>query len=151
MLASLSVKSRDNARTPMQWDDRSHASFTEGIPWLPVNPNYVIVNARAAVDDPDSVFHHYRRLIELRHTSSTVVEGRFALLLPEHEALWAFTRTSAEATLLVLANLSSGELELPVADLPDLTGASLLLGTHADSDPVGPALAPWESRILQLA
>ena len=114
VLSSLSVKSRDNARTPMQWDDRSHAGFTEGIPWLPANPNYVIVNARAAVGDPGSVFHHYRKLIELRHTDATVVDGRFALLLPEHEALWAFTRTSAEATLLVLANLSSGELELPV-------------------------------------
>ena len=151
VLSSLSVKSRDNARTPMQWDDRSHAGFTEGIPWLPANPNYVVVNARAAVDDPDSVFHHYRKLIELRHTNPTVVEGRFALLLPEHESLWAFTRTSAEATLLVLANLSSAELALPVTDLPDLTGATLLLGSHGDSEPTATTLAPWESRILQLA
>jgi oligo-1,6-glucosidase len=79
------------------------------------------------------------------------VEGRFALLLPEHETLWAFTRTSAEATLLVLANLSSAELPLPVTDLPDLTGATLLLGSHADSSPTATTLAPWESRILQLA
>ena len=93
VLQSLSVKSRDNARTPMQWEDRSHAGFTQGIPWLPANPNYVFVNARAAVNDPDSVFHHYKALIELRHTTPVVVDGRFALLLADHDQLWAFTRT----------------------------------------------------------
>ncbi|HEU5485516.1 MAG TPA: alpha-glucosidase [Microlunatus sp.] len=149
VLASLAVKSRDNARTPMQWDDRSHAGFTEGIPWLPTNPNYVVVNARSAVDDPGSVFHHYRKLIELRHSNPTVVEGRFALLLPEHEALWAFTRTSEQQTLLVLANMSSEVLELPVDDLPALAGSTLILGTHGDS--VGSTLQPWESRVHQLA
>ena len=60
VLHSLSVKSRDNARTPMQWDDTTHAGFTDGIPWLPVNPNYVTINAAAAMADPDSVFHHFR-------------------------------------------------------------------------------------------
>ena len=150
VLASLSVKSRDNARTPMQWDDRSHAGFTEGIPWLPVNPNYVLVNAHTAVHDQDSVFHHYRKLIDLRHANPAVVEGRFALLLPDHEALWAFTRTHGDTVLLVLANLASAPLDLPVAGLPDLTGASLLLGTHG-GDGLGSTLAPWESRILRLA
>lgn len=154
VLHSLSVKSRDNARTPMQWNDRSHAGFTEGIPWLPANPNYVVVNAEAAVADPDSVFHHYRKLIALRHSNSVVVDGRFELLLPDHEALWAFTRTgdggSGEgAQLLVLANFSRESLELPLGELPDLTGATLLLGTHGAGSPA--TLAPWESRILQLA
>ena len=149
VLASLAVKSRDNARTPMQWDDRSHAGFTEGIPWLPVNPNYVFVNARAAQADSDSVFHHYRKLIELRHSNPVVVDGRFALLLPDHEALWAFTRTSSEATLLVLANFSGRPLELPIDDLPPLAGSTLLLGSHAEWEAT--TLGPWESRILQLA
>ena len=76
VLHSLSVKSRDNARTPMQWDDTAHAGFTEGIPWLPVNPNYVTINAAAAVADPDSVFHHFKKLIELRHEHPVVVDGR---------------------------------------------------------------------------
>ena len=93
VMQSLSVKSRDNARTPMQWEDRSHAGFTQGIPWLPANPNYVFVNARAAVNDPGSVFHHYKALIELRHTTPVVVDGRFALLAADHDRLWAFTRT----------------------------------------------------------
>jgi oligo-1,6-glucosidase len=149
VLASLSVKSRDNARTPMQWDDRSHAGFSEGIPWLPANPNYPVVNAHAATRDPDSVFQHYRRLIELRHTDPVVVEGRFALLLPDHDRLWAFTRTGDRASMLVLANLSSEPLDLPLDELPDLAGAILLLGTHAQS--TGATLAPWESRVLRLA
>ena len=90
-----------------------------------------------------------RKLIELRHTNATVVEGQFALVLPEHEALWAFTRTSEETTLLVLANMSAAPLDLPLSDLPSLEGATLLLGTHTGSQPG--VLAPWESQILQLA
>jgi oligo-1,6-glucosidase len=104
VMSSLATRSRDNARTPVQWDDTSHAGFTQGIPWLPVNPNYVYVNAAAAVADPDSTFHHLRKLIALRHELPVVVEGRFALLLPEDEQIWAFTRTLGEQVLLVVAN-----------------------------------------------
>ena len=150
VMQSLSVKSRDNARTPMQWDDRSHAGFSEGIPWLPANPNYVVVNAQAAIADPTSVFHHYRALIALRHTNPVVVDGRFTLLAPDDDRLWAFTRTSADGTLLVLANFSAEPLELPTDGLPDRTGATLLLGTHP-GDGLSATLAPWESQVLQLA
>ena len=86
VLQSLSAKSRDNARTPMHWDDTTHAGFSSGIPWLPVNPNYVTINAAAAVADPDSVFHHFRALIKLRHDEPIVVEGTFDLLLPGRSA-----------------------------------------------------------------
>ncbi|GAA2092343.1 oligo-1,6-glucosidase [Microlunatus panaciterrae] len=148
VLASLAVKSRDNARTPVQWDDSRHAGFTGGIPWLPNNPNYVEVNAAAAVADPDSVFHHYRKLIKLRHDHPVVVEGTFALLLPEHDHLYAFTRSYQEQVLLTVANCSSGVVEIPPGALPDLAGAELLLGTHRDSSAA--TLQPWESRILLL-
>jgi oligo-1,6-glucosidase len=134
----------------MQWEDRSHAGFTQGIPWLPANPNYVFVNARAAVNDPGSVFHHYKALIELRHTTPVVVDGRFALLAADHDRLWAFTRSTDDDTLLVLANLSTEPLTLPVDGLPDRAGATLLLGTHG-SGGSGDTLAPWESRVLRLA
>jgi oligo-1,6-glucosidase len=150
VMQSLSVKSRDNARTPMQWDDSSHAGFSEGIPWLPANPNYVVVNAHAAVEDPTSVFHHYKALIALRHSNPVVVDGRFALLAPDHDRLWAFTRTSGDQTLLVLANFSAEPLELPTDGLPDRAGATLLLGTNS-GDGLSGTLAPWESRVLQLA
>jgi oligo-1,6-glucosidase len=145
VLASLSARSRDNARTPMQWDDSEHAGFTQGEPWLPANANKDTINAAAAVADPDSVFHHYRRLIELRHHLPVVVDGRFALLLPDHEEIWAFTRTLGDEELLVLANCSSGSVTLPAVGIPGVEGAALLLGTHSVQD--GSRLEAWESRI----
>jgi oligo-1,6-glucosidase len=148
VLHSLSVKSRDNARTPMQWDDTSHAGFTEGIPWLPVNPNYLTINAAAAVEDPDSVFHHFHKLIELRHDHPVVVHGQFELLLPDHEQIWALSRTLDDQVLLMIANCSSQPISVPADAVPDLSGAEVLLATHEDSTSL--ELVPWESRIYLL-
>ena len=148
VLHSLSVKSRDNARTPMQWDDTSHAGFTEGIPWLPVNPNYLAINAAAAVEDPNSVFQHFRKLIELRHDHPVIVHGRFELLLPDHEQIWALTRTLDDQVLLMIANCSSYPGRVSPGAVPDLTDAKVLLATHGDSTSLD--LEPWESRIYLL-
>jgi oligo-1,6-glucosidase len=148
VLHSLSVKSRDNARTPMQWDDTSHAGFSEGIPWLPVNPNYVMINAEAELADPDSVFHHFRKLISLRHEYPVIVDGRFELLLPDDEQIWALTRTLGDQTLVMLANCSSTPAAVPDGALPDLGRARLLLATHEDSMSLD--VQPWESRIYLL-
>jgi oligo-1,6-glucosidase len=148
VLASLAAKGRDNARTPMHWDASEHAGFTTGEPWLPVQPSKETVNAEAAVADPDSVFHHYRRLIELRHRLAVVVEGRFDLLLPDHDQIWAFTRTLDDTVLLVLANCSSTPATVPLEGVPAVDEAEVLLATH----PVvpGTVLRAWESRILRL-
>jgi oligo-1,6-glucosidase len=100
VLRSLAVKSRDNARTPVQWTAGEHAGFTTGTPWLPVNPNHTEVNAAAAVADPGSVFHHYRRLIALRHELDVVVDGDYRLLLPEHEQLFGYVRSLGSEQLL---------------------------------------------------
>jgi oligo-1,6-glucosidase len=145
VLAGLAARSRDNARTPVQWDDSSQAGFSEGIPWLPVNPNYVTVNAAAAEADPDSVFHHFRRLIELRRTQPVLVDGQFTLLLPDHEQIWAVTRTLGDQLLVMTANCSSQPATLPPGSVPDLANAQVLLTTHGAS--TSPALQPWESRI----
>ncbi|WP_375869863.1 alpha-glucosidase [Humibacillus xanthopallidus] len=148
VLRSLAVKSRDNARTPMQWDDTAYGGFTTGEPWLPVNPNHKTINAVAAQADPRSVFAHYQSLIELRHTHPVVVDGRFELLLPDHEQLWVITRTLGRDRLLVLANCSSYAVAAPSDELPPLDGAEVLLATHPGS--TGLDLAPWESRIYAL-
>ena len=148
VLNSLSVRSRDNARTPMQWDANSHAGFTDGIPWLGVNPNYITINAAAEIDDPNSVFHHFRKLIKLRHDHPVIVHGRFELLLPDHERLWALTRTLDDQVLVMIANCSSEPTTVPADALPDLGGAQLLLATHADWRALD--LEPWESRIYLL-
>jgi oligo-1,6-glucosidase len=149
VLLSLAAKGRDNARTPMHWDASEHAGFTSGTPWLPAGLNRDTVNAEAAVADQESVFHHYRRLVELRHTEATVVDGRFDLLLPDHEQLWVYTRTLGDDVLLVLANCSSEPVTVDAEEVPDLTGARPLLVTHPGRQ--SPTLEPWESRLLRLA
>ena len=115
VLRSLAVKSRDNARTPVQWDTSANAGFTAGTPWLPVNPNFAEINAAAARKDPDSVFHHYRRLIELRHTLPVVVDGDYRLLVPDDEQVFGYVRALNGATLTVLANLSGAPAAAPAA------------------------------------
>jgi oligo-1,6-glucosidase len=148
VLHSLAVKSRDNARTPMQWDPTEHAGFTTGRPWLPANANRDVVNAEAEIADPDSVFHHYRRLIELRHLDPVVVDGRFELLLPDHPTLWVFTRTLDNVVLLVLANLSGDLVRMSPDDVPDLGQSDVLLPTHPP--PYHLRLRPWESLIHRI-
>ncbi len=147
VMAALAAKGRDNARTPMQWDATADAGFTTGEPWLPVNPNKDEVNAEAAVADPDSVFHHYRRLAALRRDLPVVVDGGFELLLPADEQVWAFTRTLGDERLLVLANCSSRSASVNPDDVPDLHGAEPLLTTHGDRD--GLDLLAWESRVYR--
>ena len=142
VLAGLRAMGRDNARTPMQWDASEHAGFTTGTPWLAVNPNHVEINAEAAAADPDSVFHHYRRLIELRHTEPVVAHGDFHMLLPDDERVYAFTRRLDDVELLVLGNFSP---ETVTADVDAAwEDAEVLVGGGA-----GLALGPWEGRVLR--
>ena len=150
ILAGLAAKSRDNARTPMAWSDAPNAGFTTGTPWLPLNANHTEINAAAAVADQGSVYHHYRRLIALRHEHEVVRKGRFELLLPDDQKLWVFTRTLGADVVLVLANCSSGAVSVPVADLPPVGGATLLLGTGHDESRDLQSLQPWESRVYLL-
>ena len=140
VLHSLSVKSRDNARSPMQWDDSSHAGFSEGIPWLSVNPNYVNINAADALADPNSVFRHFQKLIKLRHDHQVLVEGRFELLLPEHEQIWAFTRTLDDQVLV-----DGRELLVHADDDPGRLAAGCLRRPVAAGHPRRIAPAPTSS------
>jgi oligo-1,6-glucosidase len=130
VLAALRVMSRDNARTPVQWDASPHAGFTTGLPWIAVNPDYPQVNAAAQVDDPGSVFAHYRRLIALRHAEPAVAHGDFTMLLPDDDAVYAFTRRHEDVELLVLGNFTGGEVRV---DVPGWDGAELILGNYADA------------------
>lgn len=152
LLAGLRQNGRDNARTPMQWDVSPTGGFTTGTPWLAVNPNTAQVNAATQAGDDSSVLAHYRRLIRLRHHHAIVALGDFVLLVPEHESLWAFTRSHGSETWLVTANLSEASLDLTdLAHLPDLTDADLLL-SNLDSAGARPGmLRPWEVRILRIA
>ncbi len=111
VLHAIGAKGRDNARTPMAWkggpNAGPNAGFSTGTPWIKLQPDCQSVNAEQAVADPDSVFHHYRRLIELRRAHPVIVDGRTALLLPEHRQLYAYTRTLGRQVLLVVCNFSA--------------------------------------------
>ncbi len=149
VLASVRAMSRDNARTPVQWDASPHAGFTTGTPWLPVHPDYTEVNAAAQRDDPQSVLAHYRRLIALRHDEPVVAHGSFTMLLPEHEQVYAFVRRYGDVELLVLGNFSGEPL---IVDLADAAGwaASPVLLSNLDPGPAPSdvlALQPWEARV----
>ena len=144
VLARMRPMSRDNARTPMQWDASAHAGFTSGTPWLAVNPNHAEINAAAAVADEDSVFHHYRRLIELRHSEPAVAHGDFAMLLEDDPRIYAFTRRHGPTELLVIANFSAEPASAEaVPDAGAWAVAELVVGDRA---PAGLELGPWEAR-----
>jgi oligo-1,6-glucosidase len=146
VLASLRRMSRDNARTPVQWDASPNAGFTTGTPWLQVNPDAATWNAAAQRDDPRSVLAHYRRLIALRHENRVVALGRFSMLLPDHDEVYAFTRSLGDEVLLVVCNVS--RTPQPLAELlPEAVGAELVLGNLEDA---GPTLRPWEARVLRV-
>ena len=136
ILDSLRVKSRDNARTPMLWNDSENAGFTTGKPWLKVNDNYTEINAEAALADKGSVFWHYRDLIALRHNHDIVVNGSFDMIWPEHEQIFAYQRKLDGKTLTVVANFSDHSVELP----GPIPAGEVVIGEASVSE-----LSPWQS------
>ena len=151
VMIALRRKSRDNARTPVQWNDSANAGFTTATPWLAVNPNYVEINAAAQVDDPDSVFNHYRNLIDLRHREDAVARGNFTMLVPDDPSVYAFTRRLDDVELLVLGNFSDDVS--PAAegiDDADAWAASALVITNYPPPPRPDlTLRPWETRVYR--
>jgi oligo-1,6-glucosidase len=152
LLKGLAEGSRDNARTPVQWDASNQAGFTTGTPWIAVNANHRSINAETERGDEASVFHHYRRLIALRHDEAVVRFGDFALLLAEDPDVYAFTRTLGDERLVVAANFRGHERTVDLG--VDLAGARLVLGNYPDSGLSGGGaltLRPWEAVVARLA
>lgn len=132
MMGYLKRISRDNARTPMQWDDSANAGFTTGTPWIKVNSNYPKVNAKQEVSDPDSVFSYYKKLIHLRHENEIIVYGDYELLAPEDEALFIYTRMLGTQRLMVLCNFTEKEVSIPQEVTEQIpTDAKLLIGNYS--------------------
>ena len=144
IMASLYARSRDNARTPMQWDASPHGGFTTSTPWLTENPNYREINATAELADPDSVFHYYRRLITLRKTYPVFVHGDFTLLEPDHPSLFVYRRRLERQSLLVICNYGGGETAW---SLPAGWDDAQCLISNCPGRLPG-RLRPWEARIL---
>ena len=114
LMDGIRAKGRDNARTPMQWDDTKEAGFTTGKPWIGVNPNYKTINAKAELEDSNSVFYYYQKLIELRRKSEwsdIIVYGTYQLLDKEDENIFAYTRQLGDRKILVVCNVSANEVQ----------------------------------------
>ena len=144
VMRSIHAKSRDNGRTPMQWDDTENAGFTTGTPWIKVNPNYIEINAKNQVNDPDSIFSCYKKLVQFRKEYPVFVDGRFELLLEKDENIFAYERKNEEQTLLVVCNFYGKTLKMPLKD--KWGNMELLLGNYSDmTEPE--VLRPYEGRI----
>ncbi len=144
VMRSIHAKSRDNARTPMQWNDGENAGFTDGEPWILVNPNYREINAARQVDDGDSVFGCYKELIRLRKKYPVFTEGRFQMLLAEDRNLFAYTREEGETRLLVVCNFYGQTVECPLGETMETM--ELLLGNYKETERME-VLRPYEARM----
>ena len=158
LLDLVRYRSRDNARTPMQWSAGPTAGFTDGEPWLPVNPNKSEVNVESARADASSIWHYYRDLIDLRHDEDVLVYGTYDLLLPEHDRLWVYTRTLrdaegsvAERTLTVL-NFGSEAVEFEPPTGVAGEADEVLIANYGEVNTTVEAetLRPWEARVYRL-
>jgi glycosidase len=158
LLELVRYRSRDNARTPMQWTDGEHAGFTGGEPWMPVNPNCEDINVKAARADETSIWHYYRELIDLRHREDVLVYGSYDLLAPEDERLWIYTRTlrddagAIEEQTLTVLNFGSEETVFePPESVAGEADELLIANYDVDSLMVEPqTLRPWEARVYRL-
>lgn len=151
LLECIAYKSRDNARTPMQWNSSKNGGFTEGTPWIMVNPNYKEINAEQEMADPDSVFHYYQHLIALRRSSSwsdIIVYGHYELLAPENPQVFAYTREYKGRKLLVICNLSSEKVSFEIPDSVSWTQADRLIGNYKYQELARKTeLRPWEAEV----
>ena len=147
MMKCLMLRSRDNARTPMQWDDSKQAGFTEGEPWIKVNPNYKKINAAQQLEDPDSVFHYYQKLIRLRKEKDIIVYGEFEPLYREDEQIFAYTRKQDQEKLLTVCNFSDKNAEVEVSE--EFKGAECLITNLGRKEFEGKiVLNPYEAFVL---
>ncbi|MEC0169476.1 alpha-glucosidase [Paenibacillus graminis] len=147
VMRDIHLRSRDNARTPMQWDDSTYAGFGDAKPWINVNPNYKEVNVKNALADPDSVLHYYRELIRLRKQHEVIVYGDFNLLLEEHSDIFAYQRTLHKEMLIVITNFSEQEQAVSL-DAPASEPILLLSNYPSTDDPLESlCLRPFEARV----
>lgn len=154
VMASVYAKGRDNARTPIQWDDSEQAGFTSGTPWLAVNPNYRDINVAESLKDPDSIFRYYQKLIRLRKQHPILIYGDYEIVAEEHERIYAYTRSWESETWLVLLNFSADEARF---DLPNAfrsgSEGELILSNYDDArsgSVAGLQFRPYEARVYRL-
>jgi oligo-1,6-glucosidase len=149
-MKTLNVLSRDNARTPFQWDSTEHAGFTSGIPWIQVNPNFTRINVATEETDPNSCLNYFRKMIGLRKENPVLIYGDYQLLFPDNEQVYAYTRTLGEQKMLVLLNFSEKDARV---DLPSpLSLKKAIINNYETVDRNGSAVSlnPYQAVIYSL-
>ncbi|KRQ87625.1 Oligo-1,6-glucosidase [Caloramator mitchellensis] len=151
ILEPIYKKGRDNARTPMQWDDTENAGFTKGIPWIKVNPNYKEINVKKALEDKNSVFYYYKKLIELRKKYPVIVYGDINLLFEDDEKIFAYTRSFEGQNILVLMNFSKDEVEIEIPKKLIESKMEILIGNYEVKDCLQDKVIfkPYEARVYK--
>ncbi len=145
-------RSRDNARTPVQWSGEAHAGFTTGTPWVEVNPNYRHINAEAVVHDPTSIFYYYKKLIQLRKQYEIIVYGEYKLLAEKDEQVFAYTRQWKDQTLLVITSFTEDQATFILPDHMSFSSLSLLISNYqvTETEKKQILLRPYEARVYLL-
>ena len=152
ILELVQMRSRDNARTPMQWSDDENAGFTDGEPWIPVNPNYEAVNVEEAMSNDGSVWHYYRELIERRRERDVLVYGDYDLLLPDDPDIYAYLRTLGGERVLVVLNFHDGTPTFSLPPEVEFENAECLVSNYAvdGQEPDSFEMRPYEARVYEL-
>ena len=148
MMAAISYKGRDNARTPMQWDDSAYAGFSTATPWIMVNPNYTKINAKDQVNREDSVFKYYQKLIKLRHESELIVYGTYDLILDDDKDIYAYIRTLGDEKLIVYCNFSENTRKVEIPE--EFVNKKVLISNYSDAKANQKiTLRPYEAIVIQ--
>ena len=148
MMAAIGYKGRDNARTPMQWDDSAYAGFSTANPWIMVNPNYTKINAKDQVNREDSVFKYYQKLIKLRHESELIVYGTYDLILDDDKDIYAYIRTLGNEKLIVYCNFSENTREVEIPE--EFVNGKVLISNYSDAKANQKiTLRPYEAIVIQ--
>ena len=148
MMAAIGYKGRDNARTPMQWDDSAYAGFSTANPWIMVNPNYTKINAKDQINREDSVFKYYQKLIKLRHESELIVYGTYDLILDDDKDIYAYIRTLGDKKLIVYCNFSENTREVEIPE--EFVNGKVLISNYSDAKVNHKiTLRPYEAIVIQ--
>ncbi|MEZ8123161.1 alpha-glucosidase [Vibrio splendidus] len=152
MMDAIHENSRDNARTPMHWNNQTNAGFSEGTPWIELNPNYPEINVESALADPGSIFYHYKTLIELRKAHPAIVYGSFIPVFEEHDKVFAYVRELDGEQLFVVCNFSGDSLTLDVPEQYRTQTATCLINNYGEVSSLDTQLnlAPYEAFTLKL-
>ena len=129
---------------------RSQAGFTTGLPWMKVNPNYPDINVEQNLNDPDSIYHYYRKMIELRKSSDTLIYGTYDLIVEDHEQVYAYTRTLDDDRYVIIVNMFDQETRLDLSG--EMTFTNLKMSNYHLDDELNPnmTLRPYEARVYQI-